>query len=119
MNISKGHLGQIPWNKGIKYTKEQRENLHYPKNRKGRVNTQAYKDHLAELNYGRVKVNKDGIEKQIYQEQLPEYLANGWKKGVIRRKALFEKPDGTFIEYDKSSGKRNHKDWKFIRDVSD
>lgn len=116
--ISESHKGLIPWNKGIKLTEEQR--LRYKgikRSNYSRVLSEEDKKHLRDKNIGRIKIHKDKEEKQIPKDQLNEYLSLGWSKGTIKRLGLFIDETGKEIIYDKSSGKRNYKNWKFIKDI--
>lgn len=118
-NISKAHLGKIPWNKGLKLTEEQKKNYRGVKKSIKVSKTEEQKNILREKNVGRLKIHKDLEEKQIPSEQLDYYLSLGWSKGIVKKKALFRTPSGEEIIYNKSSARRNHKDWIFIKDLSD
>ena len=72
---------------------------------------------MRDKNIGRIKINKNGIEKQIQKEELDKYLNDGWKKGTAPKLALYKNSNGDEIIYNKSSANRNHKDWTFIRDI--
>ena len=115
--ISDSHLNQIPWNKGIKLTEKQKERYKGIKKSTNRTYTEEDKRLLRDKNIGRIKINKNGIEKQIQKEELDKYLNDGWKKGTAPKLALYKNSNGDEIIYNKSSANRNHKDWTFIRDI--
>lgn len=118
-NISRSHLGKTPWNKGLKLSEEQKQRYRGIKKSVKVSKTEKQKEVLREKNIGRVKIHKGLEEKQIPSDQLGSYLSSGWEKGIVKKKALFKTPTGEEIVYNKSSARRNHKDWIFIKDLSD
>lgn len=41
---------------------------------------------LVSTNSGRTSINKDGVEKHVYKDELQKYLDDGWKTGRLYRK---------------------------------
>ena len=118
-NISKAHLGKTPWNKGIKLSEEQKNKYKGVKKSITFLKTEEQKKILRDKNTGRIKIHKGSEERQIFKDQLQKFLSSGWEKGIYKRKALFINSLGEEIIYNKSSARRNHKDWKFIKDLPD
>lgn len=52
---------------------------------KGVAKSEAHADNIRKANLGVVSINKDGVEKKVKRETLPNYLAQGWQQGGRKR----------------------------------
>ena len=52
---------------------------------------------LVSPNRGRTSINKDGVEKHVYKDELQKYLDDGWKIGRVYRKRNGKRKDAELV----------------------